>query len=363
MRKNIKLLLQESYYGKPEECKELEKYFEILRNDIYRNDLSDIDTPLIEIENILAKLINVEKISVFIYLQELENIYISREFAVEFFGIPKYSNELIKSKNGIRFKNPKGKVYRILITKKILENKKFKTDYLIASLFHEMGHAIYFTKSFEILKNTNSFYKFLDTSYNFFSKSIDKIKSFFNIKTKSVEKKNNDIENKKLYLPNDYLYYMGEKFADNFATSFGYGVELIKGLNVLRGKNRKEKIFVNQNIIMRIITDINKLFSMTVKSNYPEHIARINSQINKLKFELKNKENDLTPEIVLEIKNQINEMEKILKKILVIKFDNEEMKKEFNKSVNDFINNHPIGFLNIIDRKKETKDYTWNNIL
>lgn len=132
--------------------------------------------------------------------------------------------------------------------------------------------------------------------------------------------------------------YSNEKFADNFAASYGYGSDLAEFFNDYKTIENSERKKIEQSIpIYRVMKLYDKLllqFTEYFSDPHPDNYYRIKFVLDKLKFELKNNQDQLNPKQISEIENNINRLEKLLKdapkyyKVINEVFDNVRNKRE-----------------------------------
>lgn len=99
----------------------------------------------------------------------------------------------------------------------------------------------------------------------------------------------------------------GELFADSFAAAYGYGPDLISGLNKL--DNVRDRYYINKTPVGRFINDLTNLH-WEIYSSFSDchgtNQERCQECIEKLKWDLKH--NDFPPELKQDIINQINDL-------------------------------------------------------
>ena len=112
--------------------------------------------------------------------------------------------------------------------------------------------------------------------------------------------------------PKNIFGYGAEKFADSFATSYGYGPEL-SSVMVKLDKYKYNLVNAADIPVLNIGSDLIKTstdIALFGTDPHPSNITRINNQLNKLKRDI----NDptLTPKIKHELQEQIDRCEKII---------------------------------------------------
>lgn len=123
----------------------------------------------------------------------------------------------------------------------------------------------------------------------------------------------------KLINPNNIFGYASEKFADSFATSYGYGKDLSSALNKVE---QSKGLLFNENIkqipLLNIGYDFNKVVlqaSTLLFDPHPTNAARIQSQLNKLKRDLNDP--NLNPKVKKELLANIKEIEDYIDNIVL----------------------------------------------
>ena len=116
-------------------------------------------------------------------------------------------------------------------------------------------------------------------------------------------------------LPRNLFGYSMEKFADSFASSYGYGPELSASMEKLQNNmssivTKMEKIPV-LNIGIDMVKTMGSVVGLLAYADpHPTNVVRVKSQINKLKRDLKDP--SLKPEVRKMIESDIKDIEEIL---------------------------------------------------
>lgn len=101
--------------------------------------------------------------------------------------------------------------------------------------------------------------------------------------------------------------HKGEQFADSFATSYGYGVELVSGLD----KMNSRFVFTKKSRGLQILEDLNhasmEIFSGMSGEAHGTNQERCKECIKKLRRDLKNE--DFPPELKNELEHEISKIE------------------------------------------------------
>lgn len=137
-----------------------------------------------------------------------------------------------------------------------------------------------------------------------------------------------------LLSPSNIFGYAGEKFADSFATSYGYGKELSSALNKI---DKEQGLFLSDAASEIPVLNIgNDLLRVTSKvafflmDPHPENVVRIKSQLDKLKRDIKDP--NLKTSVRKELELEIKEMEDFINNVVM------ESEDEDNK-------NNPISYM------------------
>lgn len=140
---------------------------------------------------------------------------------------------------------------------------------------------------------------------------------------------------KHIVSPKGVLAYGGEKFADSFASAYGYGEGLSSAL--IKIDNKKGLLIENVqeipvlNIGYDIVSATTGLLTM-LSDPHPQNAVRVQNQIEKLKRDIKDP--NLTPKIKKEIQEQIDGLEKMLNSTLL----DEKYMKQRGRIMTYFLN-------------------------
>jgi len=132
-----KNILCETYFGKPSQLVKAEEILTSLQEKIKSGVNINPEKECKELENIFAQTFGFEKC--FISFLPIENSF--NAFTVPFFNDVNYSEktyELIRDKNGIRYKYPKGKSLYIYVHNYGMRH--LSTEKIMATIIHEIGH-------------------------------------------------------------------------------------------------------------------------------------------------------------------------------------------------------------------------------
>jgi len=351
-------ILNERYYNNVKELNEIDECMARIKEKVgnkYGKELVVEDINISKenkiIENNLKKLFNFEEVYIFWETSASVNGYtMPIIYSAPF--IDWTTTEDIKK--GVSYKNSKGKKVNIHLFYSIFTVADLSPREATAVLLHEVGHNFYYHKM-SIL--TSEFFYVLITLLQPF----EMIKIFLKNKMDKVDRENfngiiNNASNKiktPLEFYKDILYqlklycffplvnpisiiiyninkifpnlvfnnilldkYRNEKFADNFATMYGYGVETAS----LQNKFSKpcelsagNKVFFSRipliDIYARNIYEYLKAISDLSFNEHPKSITRIKEQKKYLEHCLN--ETKLTSKQKTEIRKQISEIDKI----------------------------------------------------
>lgn len=123
--------------------------------------------------------------------------------------------------------------------------------------------------------------------------------------------------------PKNTFGYAGEKFADSFATSYGYGKDIASVIHKMQiNKGRFTDKLISNIPILNIGYDLTKVMIETatsLSSPHPDASIRIKSQLTKLKRDLNDP--NLSPKLKYELNNNIKELEDYINNTLLNIYD------------------------------------------
>lgn len=128
--------------------------------------------------------------------------------------------------------------------------------------------------------------------------------------------------------------YSTEKYADSFATAFGYGPELMRGLekiNIFTQAHPDESELVAAAYPIYEVFLLATSFTTNMLSSHPDTQTRLRSQIDKLKRELNNP--DLSPKLRKMIEEDIKNAEAIYEQYLNVHDDNRLFISKFSRQI------------------------------
>lgn len=242
---------------------------------------------------------------------------------------------VVKSGMGFRYAKDSGVTAMATVLYGLLQSDKYSDRELIAILLHEIGHSFTYAvlnQDGSLLNRARFFINRImsnmikkniteerDFSEEKIKKDIDeqsgildklwgfasKVKSINPIKIFSAVTNPNMKGNKR------YLGYTDEKFADTFASMYGYSTELNGALQRMTQdaydkylpKRTPSTIEIVYEIINRNIDDI-ILTELNLKDEHPEGLTRIKVQIEYLERELAKQ--GIDPKLKLELQAQLN---------------------------------------------------------
>lgn len=321
-------ILKEAYFGSSKYLKEAEEHIarliEIAKKSNSKFKLSECPANK-KLESALAKQFGVESVNIHWMRSPSANAY-TRPYMTQFSGISEYINK--KNYNSTKvFRNSSKKIF-LSSTDTILTGVGFTPEEILAVILHEIGHnfdtttlrmfqGIPFFWASTIISNLGHITDMVtDSIIRQFSILLDPVMDLFHLFTKEmgffspITRIINFIKNlpslKSLkmieYVP-DYFQiatniinfgaaYGSERFADSFATSYGYGPQLSNALMKL-DSFYKENTFIGE--IVNEIPVVNCVYSFAVvfddiitsmKSVHPQTGTRIKISLNKLKRDL-----------------------------------------------------------------------------
>lgn len=159
--------------------------------------------------------------------------------------------------------------------------------------------------------------------------------------------------------PRNLFGYAGEKFADSFATSYGYGPDTATVFNKMR---TRKGLFLNENVakipILNIGYDFYKVVMQAatfLSDPHPTEATRIQSQLNKLKKDLKDP--NLSPKVRRELTENIEELETYIDDVL-LNIENDSNK---GRTISYFWNYMIIKVFNGKIDPRELFEAVWNH--
>jgi len=367
------ILISEAYYGKNPLLIQIENEVEYIRkqclNDFNYNPNFTKENK--KIEQLFTQLFNVEAFLINWDVSKIAANAMTWPVGMLFFS--KYSTFEIdkKGKYGIRFKEPDGKKMILVSSTSLFTLTKLTAAEWVAVALHEIGHnffispyqfiitkffilrdILYMLGSLGTINNPIQFWKtfkmlVLEIVYgnanlrsvvlkarDKLSESEIKVLLEMGILIKQMLEFMLEIlmlpfyatsgiilrtgaSIKKLFLiPLTIITrgYQNEKFADNFATSFGYGVEIASvaaKFNKIGSTGLSEKIIMNIPIY-RVFYSTITFFADSIENlgaPHPSNYTRIIDQAKKLRSDLK--DSGLDKRQIKEIENQITQIEEI----------------------------------------------------
>ena len=107
-----------------------------------------------------------------------------------------------------------------------------------------------------------------------------------------------------------------EQFADSFATAYGYGPSMVRGLNKL---NEYPKELKSSSAFTKVMYDlgcINYEIINAMQEIHGTHQERIKASINKMRKDLKN--GDFSPEMKKDLERELNQLEEMYRQYLTV---------------------------------------------
>lgn len=266
----------------------------------------------------------------------------------------KISNALKAGKTGFKFDKEKAKVDATITCNMGLIDRDLYTDEEVFAIFlHEFGHCFFsavedrdsiFTYNYYMTNACKSvtktakevIIKKIPITRETISKGIKtilslnpikKIDKFFNL-TGRIRYVSNKIrkffkEDNSMNMKKEVYSYSGEKFADTFATSYGYGPELHSAFlkdtkdymkfdykNGYKEYAKKKFAFMNYIKLNKLLSEAYQDYIDNVADEHPNEMLRVNISIQYIRRELA-KEN-LDPKLKLQLVSQLNELQKLI---------------------------------------------------
>jgi len=362
-------ILTEAFYGKPKEFIEIEKRLDKIINMIKlqkENPSMAVDInkmkELEEIENIFTKFFKNYKTSITFYAPIISPTYNA-------FTFPSTLSYFKKDPNNKRIASVDDLFINVNVDMGLVYALDMDAKELMAVILHEIGHCfdaslfmllskIQIIGSINYDLNTmhvnsvninavNSIYStfinliigaspllqsFYQEMNRFVSQNptlnkflsdiqmvIADISTFLNIVSFSLKKITPVLLVQQLLNPSNVFGYANEKFADSFATSYGYGKEVASFSYKVQ---HRKGLTINENIskipLLNIGYDFLKVsmqLSTIILDPHPHDATRIQSQLNKLKRDLNNP--NLDSKVKKELLDNIVEMENYIDNIVL----------------------------------------------
>lgn len=137
-----------------------------------------------------------------------------------------------------------------------------------------------------------------------------------------------------------FFEFKGEQFADSFATSYGYGPEMISGLNKL--KERHSETTWKPGTIMTVFYDLRNVYSNAIGMLLREHGCNIQRAVYEIRYLNKELQNtDLSAEEKKAINDEINRVMEVINTMTTYDDDTRyKLTAMFNGLVYDAIKNN-----------------------
>lgn len=361
-------MLKEAYYGKIKEVQNIQKKISEIRQKYQTNQMKfNTSKDRNELEDLICETFGFKAVDITIEPSAVHNACTIPVY-MEVFNFKDLRKYIISDGKGVKYTSAANACVMIKITKGLFFSSIYTDEEITALLLHEVGHSfqtamnnrcrwfnmvekvvnvlafpIIWVKYPGLSPLRDNWYDFcrnvrknftlaadiyytigdcISTIAEIFGCGLGIIRNVFSLFTplvafrtlpdKIISKFNsvNGIASV-IYLPGDF---MGETFADQFVTSYGYGADFASALRKKRdccSGMTNEAIFRSIPILNAYFDFINipdKILS-TIFDPHPENISRINSQIKSLQYEIDNDTN-MSPKIKREIKSQITKIEK-----------------------------------------------------
>lgn len=381
--KEQNMILQEQYYGKNKKTLEMEKVFERLKEDCtslsgsnyikYEKQLEKIIKELFNFKSVMVTIKDIGSINAYTYSNNLSNVSS---------GMLTFK-EKNKKYGGIQYTDKANRAMDVTISLEIIRKEEMTPAMLTAVLLHEIGHNFFIEDSLAFIgdellitvsspfNSINSFKsirnlindRFRNTSLGKISKTIvnainrlyghiSTLIVCFNLGVTLTNPIGVIINNVKKMIPFGNLStYNNELFADNFATSYGYGPEVAKLANVFANNSIgvedidnsfKTSEFSKKLFIMYkdVLTAFNSINPIALRSN---EYTRVTDQLKYLKENLKDIKN---PKQKKSIEYDIKCVEATL--------------KDFEENGSTMLKFNDVAY-NV--RKPERKNGNWRNLI
>lgn len=361
-------ILNEVYFGKTPEILAIEKQLDKFRNkymgSYYFNLNVNSDPDLLKLNRMFEDYFGFGCFSITIHNQSTVNAF-TIPISMSYDQIINNKN-LIATTKGFKYNKDADYSLMMFIYSSLIFNKNYTTPEILAIMLHEIGHNFYsattdtgvlawiyvicnmlkllinnmnaitlisvgiihnndlkklYNKSVQylykhsklcsIILNTIHFY--FDAKENVLT-FIDRIKNFPKLGFQLYGKLPGVFLKKILNPMNIFmpLKYNDERFADNFATMYGYGAELSSGLEKLSSFKYNPSIFENIPLASNIYAlNINvRRIILSIFDEHPIELVRAQDQIKMLERELQKE--DLDPKIRKTIQADIKTIKRVL---------------------------------------------------
>ena len=335
-------ILNEVYIGR-KAILPAEKQLHKLRQKLYKSEIStaiNVDPEIIKFNRIMEKIFGFNSYAFYVQPDYVPNAY---AFPVGFFFSPeervKIYNSITSSPDGFNYNKAMFKVSMIMaVNRGLLFNEAYTDSEIMGVILHEVGHAffeavtnkdnkyntarylidIFMDVQSKISKRIRSGKKItediIDKDISFISyvpdSIVDKIK---NVKSSVfVRESMDDNMNRKM------VHYTNEKFADTFASMYGYGPDVHSCLVKMREETFKQaniKVKRQPKIIETIqsyelLTTDFLAYLLGIQDEHPNTLARMNITVQYLRKELT--KDTIDPKMKRELLSDLQKVEKLI---------------------------------------------------
>lgn len=397
-------VLQEAYYGKPKEFieieKRLEKIIEMIRLQketpslaVNINSMKELE----EIEAIFTKFFKNYKTSITFYAP------ISYKYNYNAYTVPSSLSYFRKDPNNKRIARAEDLFINVNVDIGLVYGLDMTAQELMACILHEIGHC-FDASLFMLLTNVCIMPRtkeisnaFIGTAFATFIRAIQSSKPVAHLyqefnrivsQNPTLNKIFSDINmiltdalitlgqfsmlmnglkvgiNLQSYIfkliqPSNMFGYAAEKFADSFATSYGYGKDIASMMH----KVERRKGFIIQDTVSKIPIlnigyDFTKVYLTALCSltdPHPNTATRIQSQLNKLKRDLNDPK--LDPKVKREMMDNIHDLEQYINDVVL----NPDHADNYGKWVTMYSNYAIIKVFNGKIDPRELFEIVWNH--
>ena len=352
-------ILTEAYYGKPDAFKYIESQLAdiiVMVDDIFDGKSVDINKSqtLKNIEDAFTKFFKVKKCSISFY-----SATITANMGANAFTIPSGFATFSRDKNNPKLVDPSKLFLNVNVDVALIYLLKLTPEELMAIILHEIGHCfdastLMFLSNFTIDINNieksvkesilgimlkgplskiyvtlNKVFssllaksKFLQSFWNNYLYLINMWQSFmYKIQRVTTKMPSAKFIAANWVNPRQLFGYGSEKFADSFASSYGYGPALSTAFTKMETEEKNgivgavSKIPV-LNIGYDMVRTASSVMTLLITADpHPSNVSRVQSQVNKLKRDLKDP--NLDPEVRKMIQADINSIEDTINSRLI----------------------------------------------
>lgn len=373
-------VVTEAYYGK-NSLKEAHKHLDLLLQDLYANSKKG-ENSITKLSNNKNKLAFEKEIAKALKFKSF-HLQIGQMTEGGAYTIPSTYTHFTDLTVG-RMKNTETCNVNVAIDSSMIIRTKLNTSEVMGIILHEIGHNMDLTSLNRTRHMIRAIYSggfsiFISSLYSkFYIPTMSKIESVV-LSTPGMRKffttMDNIIDDINILImrpiiatniANPYFYfgalhrltngdtilgYYGERYADSFATSYGYGPGLSSGLdkittnrNVSIDKNLRKTPVIN---VMNDMVDLSISVLGIISAPHPRDISRYKNQAAKIRRELSNK--SVSPALRKDMEKDLEEIEKFIDSVVLNTEKNKKEGRIFTHVFNKLMRGRGKSNSNILD--------------